>query len=416
MKKFFLIIFVVLLSGYSTVLSAQEKEQGDTATATLVKFGLGESKPNTNDSGYKKLLDEIIPYINSHSEEISKVVVRGHSSPDGSYKANLALTNKRANAIIDILQANVDTIPIELDNSPFNYGHLLNLMDESDPHYEALAGILQSCGGDEALVQEKLKNGSGRSVWNILKKDYFPEMRYVEVRCEPVREAVCEIAKTDTVIVEKPVIDTIFITRTIVDTVKFESNSRRPLLAVKTNLLADFFPYSPFGVSFIPNIHFELFTYLWNTSVEFEFDTPWWSNDATKKYFQIQNGTLGIRKYFGEKEYAGWFAGLYGQTAIFDLCKNATSGWQGEAWGAGLTGGYAWRLKREPRLRFEAFIRAGYLNAAYDPYVAGSDTGDSKYYFNYFMSAPDFRPRQSKFHYWGPTMIGINISFDLVTR
>ena len=417
MKKTTLFIFAFLLLGSSIVLSAEVAGRDTVATA-IVRFEISESSPSTSDAGYKKLLDEVIPYINSHSKEISKVVVRGHSSPDGDYRANLALTNERANKVLGILQNHIDTVPIELNNTPFNYEYLLDLMGEGHPDYEKLSEIVKSCGGNEALVQKQLKNGSGRNIWNRLKKDYFPDMRYVEVSCYLDKEPVSDSVKTDTVFVEKPVTDTVFITRTVTDTVAVAgpSVSRKPLLAVKTNLLADIFPYSPFGVSFIPNIHFELFTYLWNTSVEFEFDTPWWSNDATKKYFQIQNGTLGVRKYLGEQEYSGWFAGLYGQTAIFDLCKDASNGWQGEVWGVGLTGGYAWRLKREPRLRFEAFIRAGYLNAAYDPYVAGSDTGDSKYYFNYYMSAPDFRPRQSRFHYWGPTMVGINISFDLITK
>lgn len=415
MKKCLPIIFVFFLTGFNTILSAEEPDRKDSVMTALIKFGVGESRLNAEDSGYKKLVDEVIPYINNHSEEISRVIVRGHSSPDGIYKFNQLLARERAKGVLDILQDNLDSVPVEISNTSYNYEYLLNLMGESNPDYETVSGIVKSCGNDEALILKQLKSGSGRKAWNNLKKDYFPEMRSVEVSyCFKCDNAV----KIDTVVVEKPVIDTVFVTNTVVDTVVVESASHqhKPLVAIKTNLLADVFPYSQFGVSFIPNIHAEFFTYLWNTSVEFEFDTPWWSNDATKKYFQIQNGTLGIRKYFGEKEYAGWFAGLYGQTAIFDLCKNADAGWQGEAWGLGLTGGYAWRLKREPRLRFEAFVRAGYLGAAYDPYVAGSDAGDSKYYFNYYMSSPNFKPRQSKFHYWGPTMVGFSISFDLVTR
>ena len=100
----------------------------------------------------------------------------------------------------------------------------------------------------------------------------------------------------------------------------------KPILGIKTNLLIDAIPYSPFGISFMPNIQAELYTHIWNLSVEFAYTFPWFKNDAKHKYFQIINGTLGVRKYF-RSDYTGLYVGVYGNTGYYDLCINADKGW-----------------------------------------------------------------------------------------
>ena len=67
----------------------------------------------------------------------------------------------------------------------------------------------------------------------------------------------------------------------------------------------------------------ELHTWFHGLSVEFEYMFPWYHNDSNHKYYQILNGTVGIRKYFNN-EYTKWYVGIYGNTmviSIFQLTK-----------------------------------------------------------------------------------------------
>ena len=205
--------------------------------------------------------------------------------------------------------------------------------------------------------------------------------------------------------------DTIYITKT--DTLYIDIRKkwkRYPIVSLKTNVLLDAIPYSPFGISFTPNVQLEIYTWLHGLSIEFEYTFPWWKNDNTYKYYQIINGTVGIRKYFNNR-YNNWFVGLYGNTGYFDLSKNKETGWQGEHHGLGCSFGYVFQNNR---LRIEPYIRIGWLSGKYDPYHAG-DPFDNKYYYDWTKPASEFQKRKHSFNYFGPTMIGLNISFDIIT-
>ena len=182
-----------------------------------------------------------------------------------------------------------------------------------------------------------------------------------------------------------------------------------PIVSLKTNVLLDIIPYSPFGLSFTPNVQVEIYTLLNGLSLEFEYTFPWWKNDNTYKYYQIINGCFGIRKYF-DNAYRGWYVGLYGNTGYFDLSINKDKGWQGEHHGAGLSVGY---VIRRGVLRFEPYIRVGWVGGKYDSYHAG-DPFNGRYYYDWYKPASEFEPRKYTFNYFGPTMIGFNISFDII--
>ena len=79
----------------------------------------------------------------------------------------------------------------------------------------------------------------------------------------------------------------------------------------------------------MPNVQAELYTHWHGLSIELAWMFPWFKDDSRHKYFQILNGTIGLRKYL-RNDYTGWYVGLYANSGYYDLCRNADDGWQGE--------------------------------------------------------------------------------------
>ena len=92
---------------------------------------------------------------------------------------------------------------------------------------------------------------------------------------------------------------------------------------------------------------------------------------------------------------------------------------EGEGGEAGLSGGYLWRLNKKGSLRLELTAALGFLLTKYDPYVYGNPiTGekDGKYYYDYHGNASRFKKRNRQFTWFGPTNLGVQITYDLVYR
>lgn len=366
-----IIIIAILLCSLVCTTNAQEN---DTILLSNIKFELDTDFILPNDFGYQHLTNTIIPYLRNHSEDIDSIYITGTASPDGTFKRNTILANIRCNRILKEF-SKFDQSRIVTSTIPEDY-NTLNLL----------------------IKDERINN-------NRVFKLYYPSVRAVYVRIKmKTRESqplisnttnTSIILKTDTIIKT----DTIFITKNC---------QLKPILGIKTNVLLDLIPYSPFGISFTPNIQAELYTHFQGLSVEFEYTFPWFSNTKKHKFYQILNGTLGIRKYF-KKTYYGWYIGIYGNTGYYDLGINETTGWQGEHYGFGLSAGYVFKLSKNFKL--EPYIRAGYLHTVYDDYHAGRPF-KNKYYYNWTGKPSDFKERQKSANWYGPTMIGVNITLD----
>ena len=126
---------------------------------------------------------------------------------------------------------------------------------------------------------------------------------------------------------------------------------RRPLFALKTNLL--------FDAALMPNIEIELpIGKRWSLNGEYMF--PWWQLNGDKYCLQVLSGGLEGRYWLGKRSHrevlTGHFLGLYAGGGKYDL-QWKEKGYQGEFFiAAGLSYGYARRIARNLHLEFNLGI------------------------------------------------------------
>lgn len=144
---------------------------------------------------------------------------------------------------------------------------------------------------------------------------------------------------------------------------------RRPLFAVKTNLLYD--------AALMPNVEIEVpIGKRWSVNGEYMF--PWWLLKENKYSLEILAGGLEARYWLGRRKsnrcsngrevLAGHFFGLYAGGGMYDL-QWERSGYQGEFFiSAGISYGYSVCMARHLRLEFNLGI--GLLRTDYRHYRA----------------------------------------------
>ena len=141
---------------------------------------------------------------------------------------------------------------------------------------------------------------------------------------------------------------------------------RRPLLALKTNLL--------FDAALMPNVEIEVpVGKRWSVNGEYAF--PWWQFDRGKYCMQGLMGGLEGRYWLGSRKsredrevLTGHFLGLYAGGGKYDL-QWGEKGYQGEFFiAAGVSYGWATRIARHLHLEFN--IGIGLLRTDYRHYHA----------------------------------------------
>lgn len=147
------------------------------------------------------------------------------------------------------------------------------------------------------------------------------------------------------------------------DATAIGKSRRRPLFALKTNLL--------FDAALMPNIELEVpIGKRWSLNAEYMF--PWWRINDDRYCLQVLMGGLEGRYWLGKRDkrevLTGHFMGLYAGGGKYDLQWN-TNGYQGEFFiAAGLSYGYAHSIARNLRLEYN--IGVGMLRTNYRHYHA----------------------------------------------
>ena len=209
--------------------------------------------------------------------------------------------------------------------------------------------------------------------------------------------------------------------------------SRREFLSVKTNLLF-YGVYMPSGYDRwcpIPNVAVEYYPKKGHFTFGGSFDFPWWQDYAAHKYFQIRNYQLEARYYLRRGDLASnppgegpAFRGLYLQGyahgGLFGICFDANRGWVGEGFGAGVGVGYVMGLSRKGHWRLEFGLQVGFFRCKYDPYQYENPIDptfhDDLYYYKWTQDPSLFKKRQYRYTWFGPTRVGITLSYDLLYR
>ena len=139
------------------------------------------------------------------------------------------------------------------------------------------------------------------------------------------------------------------------------------------------------------------------------------------KFFQIRDLQLELRRYFkGGGAFIGPYLGVYAEGTVYGIGFSKTRGWEGEGGGGGLTAGWTWKLNRKGNLRLEVSASLGVFVTRYDPYVYGNPiTGseeDGLYYYDYRGNTSEFKKRNHRMVWFGPTNAGLHITYDIIYR
>lgn len=392
----------------------------------------------TNDSLLQELENVIIPQINRDSLRLCRMVVRGAASPEGPVPNNRMLGRRRVETLASFLRARL-SVPVDEKNFTTeavteDYSLLLAMMRRAaDPD---LAIVQQLCDRhlpryEYTLLKRSLKRVQGGALWQRLLKEYFPELRAARVVLffeKPAAPVVEEVpAVQDTIATPEPM--TLIPEPAVPFVIEIP---RREFLSVKTNLLFDF-AYVPGYNRWcpIPNIAIEYYPLRGHFTYGFSFDCPWWQHYDEHKYFQIRNYQFETRYYWrsgnidrrtpGEgAAFRGFYISAYAHVGLFGICFNADNGWEGEALGGGIGVGYVLPLSRNGHWRMEFAAQAGILYSGYDPYQFENPVNpnyrDGLYYYKWTGRAADFRERQYRFTWFGPTRVAVTISYDLLYR
>lgn len=424
--------FVIITNDKVKELPAfSDEEFYDNALSVI--FQVNKSAIRRDDPFLETYRKEILPRINSEHLQLRKIYIRGAASPEGSYENNRRLGQARTQALLEELKRDLQhqylKPEIDLSSVTEDYGHLSLLMQKAgDPDYAAVKKIYDATRGNEQSCKKQLMALQGGTLWSRMQKDYFPQLRSAslvlwfsepdiehaplpELALQPIRYA----AFPDGRLVGLPLpLQQLDVNAVPVD------YTRRHLIAVRTNLLHDFFYMPNFGWAFSPNIQFEYYPksghYTYNAALTWGTHRHW----DTQEFFQVRDVQLELRRYFrGKGEFLGAYLGAYAHGDVYGIGLSPTKGWEGEGGGLGLTAGYVMPLNKKGNLRLEFMAAAGFYMSLFDPYVYGNPvtgTVDGDYYYNYLGSASNFKKRNHRFTWFGPTNLGIQLTYDIIYR
>lgn len=396
-----------------------------------------------NSDFVRELTTSVIPHMNARGYRLESIVIRGAASPEGPYKWNTFLGKQRLKALYDLVDKYMDEPScrdcLKQDFVAEDYHYLLHLMRQNgDRDQERVAQLVNRYfDANIEQLKNKLMNVDGGTLWKRLFKQYFAQLRAARVvlffkpsptaplsrgvalnpQCRLNLPAACQ-----------PTLPQFSIPNTLAET---DLIPRREVLSIKTNALLDV-AYVPFGYDRwcpIPNIAIEYYPRHGHFTFGASFDCPWWVGNTTNhKYFEIRNYQLESRYYLrnSDKWYetgGAAFRGLYFQgyahLGLYQLGFNRDKGWIGEGVGAGVGMGYVLPIARGGRWRLEFSAQVGFFITKYDPFVYGcpvENVDDGLYYYDYTGNADLFKKRQHTFKWFGPTRVGITISYDLLYR
>ena len=326
----------------------------------------------------------------------SVVLVSSSASPEGNVRANNLLSRRRAAAVEALFRLHCTTdVRFRVVTAGEDWEGLsallrtsaikgreeaLEIMD-STPEWVVSNGRIV---GSRKKAMMDLKGGN---VWREMHQQLFPLLRQATLTVyyathqeaetpagiqkeEPKVPDTLASAPPPALPVEEPVAAPVV-------PAAIPTETRQPLCAIKTNLLAD--------AATLVNIGIEI-PVGQRVSIAGMFYFPWWRNRANDLTIQMLGGTVEGRYWLGDRSrqdlLTGFFAGVYGGAGYYDFQLGSMSngdGVQGDFYVmGGISAGYAHSIGRH--LRLEYSVGVGYLRTDYRKYkpVEGTKYGDIK--------------------------------------
>lgn len=322
--------------------------------------------------------EELLRVMKDPSKELLHVFVCGSASPDGLFAYNDRLSKARTEAGAEYIQKVTGISPDKIRKESLNedWERLCEMVEDSDMSFrtEVLEIIRTKTWGERKTALRNLDQGK---VWDILEKDYFPQLRCVRfaIYCkwDPSKPY---LSRPDTVYVRDTVYlqpetyyvgsaDTVYVRETTVaeESVEQESAPKNYIylptfwrMALKTNLLADAVLPGNLGVEFQLSDRFSMdLMGGWS-----ELNTVFPSKDT-----KVYGFTPELRFYPKSAMHKGHFFGLHGNVMWYTMkwadgliYQNISN--ESPAWSAGLTYGYLLGFGKKDRWGLEFYIGAGY--------------------------------------------------------
>jgi hypothetical protein len=426
--------------------------------AACIVFPVNKWDLPKGNSLLNELEQRVIPQFNLDSLQLVKMMFRGTASPEGPLSFNTMLGERRAQSLHHFMAEHMafpvaDSL-LSVDNFIEDYASLCLLMRRAnDPDYDLVQGLVSQYGDQVSVLKNKLKAARNGNLWYRLLRTYFPQLRtarFIMVlrKVRPAEPVIPEVTvvPTDTVV---PV-DTIvpqkeeeFVNIPVAPRTP-EDLPRREFLSVKTNLLLDV-AYMPGYDRWcpIPNVAVEYYPKAGHFTFGASFDMPWWQHYHKYKFFQLRNYQVESRYYLKASKpytphqahkayethepyeseapaFSGFYLQGYAHVGIFGICFDADRGWVGEGAGAGVGLGYVMPITRNGHWRLEFGLQAGFFRCKYDPYKYENPVNpayhDDLYYYKWTQKPELFKKRQYRWNWFGPTRIGVTLTYDLLYR
>lgn len=308
-------------------------------------------------------LDDILSDSVSCSR-IDSLHIYSFASPDGRLALNLQLAAQRSATVGKyLLRSYPHLSPRRIRTLPQgeNWKQLRQLisLDDSLPARSEVLRIIDHTPDNEQCKQLLGKLNGGQP-YRYIARRILPLLRnaavcvaYLREPLPPIDAKTAEVAALIHATPCEPLLSWQPTTHTL----------RRPLLAVKTNLL--------FDLAMAPNIEIELplgTRNRWSVNAEWMF--PWWLFEGDKYCFQVLSGGLEGRYWLGNRSrqrvLTGHFVGFYAGAGKYDLQWDK-DGYQGEFYiASGISYGYTRPIARN--LSLELSIGIGLMKTSYEHY------------------------------------------------
>ncbi len=325
---------------------------------------------------------------------LDSITLQTRSSIEGGVEYNQRLSAHRANTLAQYISATHPELSekIKMSYVGEDWAELrrMVLADKTIPYKDEVLKVIDADINLETKEWRLRRVGGGVS-WRYIEVNMLPYSRYgASLVFHFDREELAAI------VTGKPVIKT----ESLLPELKFElPRTRKPLFAVKTNLLFD-------AMSLV-NIEIEIpIRDRWSLAAEWIF--PWWGNDTSDNAVQLLNGNLEAKYWLGDRAgcsvLTGWYAGVYTGGGLYDFRRDS-KGYIGEFFiAAGVSGGYAHTINKSGNLRMEYSVGVGFLQTDY------------RYYIGEVNNMYWVRQYNGKYTWIGPTRVKVSLSWLLNSK
>lgn len=408
-QRLFLIVIGSLFTLESLCAMTENRSGGvyysySTSEITLtIHFRAGQYEIERQFSGNKENIAAFFNALDSLSKIPSiklqrKVFITSSASPEGSSLLNAQLSLIRARSAEALFLHNAPEKAEIITNSiGEDWQMLAELLKESklEPTGRAVSIIentptyIIKGGKIVGGRKQSVMNLQGGKVWWILFDKLFPMLRRATITVrytqdQPLPEVqspspapLAEVQQSGERAAEIPALQQRVLESNIGNKISIEPQPRKPLFALKTNLLYDAATLINLGIEIPIGERF---------SIAADATFPWWQSRKNDITIQMLAGTVEGRYWFGKRAerlpMTGLFAGVFAGGGYFDFQLGKlsdTKGVQGDIFFmGGLSAGYAHTISN--RLRMEYSLGLGYMQCEYRKYETAKDTrfGDIK--------------------------------------